>query len=288
MPRRLDHVVHAVRDLDGAAALYRRLGFAVGARNRHPWGTHNRIVQMTDSFIELLAVAEPEKLDEDAFSALFGTFHRLFLQRQQGLSFVVLESRGAAADARAFRAAGIGVSVALSFEREGRRADGTSVKIGYSAAFARDAKATQIGFAAAQQHYPENFWDPALQRHPNTAAALAGVILVAENPADHHIFLSAFVGERALLATSSGIALKTPRGEIQVMHPDAFRSHFGVTPPDVAQSARLAAVRIALREPETGRRVLQEAGVHFNEVMGRLVIAPEEAMGATLAFEPAA
>ena len=46
MPRGLDHIVHAVRDLDAAAAFYRRLGFTVSARNRHPWGTHNHIIQL--------------------------------------------------------------------------------------------------------------------------------------------------------------------------------------------------------------------------------------------------
>jgi hypothetical protein len=35
MSRGLDHIVHAVRDLEAAADLYRRLGFTVGARNRH-------------------------------------------------------------------------------------------------------------------------------------------------------------------------------------------------------------------------------------------------------------
>ena len=45
MPHGLDHIVHAIRDLDAAAESYARAGFTVGARNRHPWGTHNRIVQ---------------------------------------------------------------------------------------------------------------------------------------------------------------------------------------------------------------------------------------------------
>ncbi len=62
MPRGLDHIVHAVRDLDAAGDLYRRIGFTVGARNRHSWGTHNHLVQLPGFFIELLAVAEPEKL----------------------------------------------------------------------------------------------------------------------------------------------------------------------------------------------------------------------------------
>src|SRR6201999_1888529 len=59
MSRGLDHIVHAVRDLDAAADLYRRLGFTVGVRNRHPWGTHNHIVQIPGFFIELLTLAEP-------------------------------------------------------------------------------------------------------------------------------------------------------------------------------------------------------------------------------------
>ncbi|MEI9805413.1 MAG: VOC family protein [Pseudolabrys sp.] len=36
MPRSLDHIVHAVHDLDAAAEAYARLGFIVGARNKHP------------------------------------------------------------------------------------------------------------------------------------------------------------------------------------------------------------------------------------------------------------
>jgi catechol 2,3-dioxygenase-like lactoylglutathione lyase family enzyme len=54
MPRGLDHIVHAVRDLDAAAEFYRRAGFTVGVRNRHPWGTHNHIVQFPGVFVELV------------------------------------------------------------------------------------------------------------------------------------------------------------------------------------------------------------------------------------------
>jgi len=79
--RGLDHIVHAVRDLDEAVALYRELGFTVGARNKHPWGTHNHIVQMPGFFIELLTLAEPDKLGSDGFSQLFGAYAGDFLKR---------------------------------------------------------------------------------------------------------------------------------------------------------------------------------------------------------------
>ena len=65
MSRGPDHIVHAVRDLDAVADFYRRIGFTVGARNRHSWGTHNCIVQFPGFFIEILTLAEPEKLGDD-------------------------------------------------------------------------------------------------------------------------------------------------------------------------------------------------------------------------------
>jgi hypothetical protein len=45
MPHGLDHIVHAVRDLDAGGGILCARRLPVGARNRHAWGTHNRIVQ---------------------------------------------------------------------------------------------------------------------------------------------------------------------------------------------------------------------------------------------------
>ena len=160
---------------------------------------------------------------------------------------LVLEGKGAAADAAAFRAAGIGDFDVFDFEREAKRPDGTPVKVAFSLAFASDPKAPDTGFFTCQQHYPENFWNPAFQKHPNGVTGVAGVVLVADNPADHHVFLKGFSGVSDLKSTSSGITIETPRGEIQVMDPAAFRLHYAVDPPDVARGMRLAAIRFAGR-----------------------------------------
>ena len=152
MPRGLDHIVHAVRDLEEAAELYRRLGFTVGERNRHSWGTHNRLIQFPGVFIELLTVAEPAKLGADGFSNLFGRFNQSFLSNQEGLSLLLLESDDAAADAALFQSSGIAASEVMTFEREGNRPDGAPVKVAFSLAFARDAGAPGAGFAVCQHH----------------------------------------------------------------------------------------------------------------------------------------
>lgn len=285
MARGIDHVAHAVRDLDAAADLYRRMGFTVGARNRHSWGTHNNIVQLPGFFVELLTIGEPEKLTDDGLSLLFGRFNEDFLKNYQGLSFLVLESRDAKADAAAFHAAGIAASQALPFEREAKRPDGTVVKVGFSLAFARDELAPGTAFAVCQQHYPENFWNPKFQVHDNTVAGIAGVVMAADSPTDQQIFLSAFVGEREIQSTSSGIALNTSRGGIQVMEPRAYRDHFGIEAPDIAKGARIAAMRFAARDLAAVENTLVRGTVPFEKHMGRIVVAPAAAMGAAIIFE---
>jgi catechol 2,3-dioxygenase-like lactoylglutathione lyase family enzyme len=283
MARGLDHIVHTVRDLDAAAALYEELGFQIGARNRHPWGTHNRLVQLAGFFVEILTVAEPERLGTDDLSRLFGEPNRAFLARHEGFWGLLLESHDAAADAARFRDAGIAASAAVRFERDGKRPDGPPVRLGFSLAFARDG-AADAGFATCEQHFPENFWNPTFQSHPNGASGVAGVVLVAENPSDHHVFFSAFTGERELLATSNGITVATPRGTIDVMTPAAYASHFGVAPPDIAQGARLAALIVAVPDIATVAVRLDQAKIAAVSRMGRVIVGPDIMKGAAIVF----
>jgi catechol 2,3-dioxygenase-like lactoylglutathione lyase family enzyme len=286
MPHGLDHIVHAVRDLDAAAEFYRRAGFTVGARNRHPWGTHNRIVQFPGCFVELITVGEPELiLPPPARAFSFGGFTRDFLARGEGLSMLVLEGTGAAADVAAFEKAGIGRYAQFDFEREAKRPDGSTVKVAFSLALATDPMAPDIGYFTCQQHYPENFWNPAFQTHPNGVTGIAGVTMVAENPADHAAFFRAFSGIGDIKSNSNGIAIRTPRGEIQVMDSTAYRQHFTVEPPDLSDGARLAAIRFALSDKAALMSALKTAGIVFTEHIGNVIIPSDAAHGATLIFE---
>jgi catechol 2,3-dioxygenase-like lactoylglutathione lyase family enzyme len=284
----LDHVVHAVRDLDAARDLYQRLGFRVGARNRHPaaWGTENHIVQLPGFFVELLAVADASGISpHQPRSFSFGAFNRDFLGRHEGLSMLVLKSEDARADASAFRAADIGDFDVFDFEREARRPDSSVVKVAFSLAFARDERAPGIGFFTCQQHYPENFWNPALQTHANTAERIAAAIVIAENPHEHHTFLAGFAGEPGMDATAAGITVRTPRGNIQVMDRAVFGGQFGVVPPAAMDGALLAALVFGVRDFSATVAALKDAKVGASVRMGRIIVPPAEAMGATIVFE---
>jgi hypothetical protein len=81
------------------------------------------------------------------------------------------------------------------------------------------------------------------------------------------------------------VTVETPRGAIQAMDPAAFRLHYGVEPPDVSAGARLAAAKFIVRDVAAIRALLGAAGIAATEHMGRLVVGPDMALGATLAFE---
>jgi catechol 2,3-dioxygenase-like lactoylglutathione lyase family enzyme len=287
MARGLDHIVHAVSDLDAAADLYRGLGFTVGARNRHPWGTHNHIIQFPGFFIELLTMAEPEKLGEDGFSKLFAAYNRDFVERHEGLSLLILESKDADSDVAAFRSAEIAGSDVMRFEREGKRPDGATVKVGFSLAFADDRLAPEIHFATCQQHFPENFWNPAFQKHANSVSGIAGIVLVADYPLRHRDFLLAFVGASNAAPTAEGFSIETPRGVIEVTTPAAFLGRFGVRAPEVSRGARLAALRFAAADASLLQAVPELAGIGGLYAENAVIVGPEDAMGAVLVFEPA-
>jgi hypothetical protein len=288
MPRGLDHIVHAVRDLDAAADFYGRAGFTVGARNRHPWGTHNRIVQLKNCYIEILEVAEPEKIvPHGAHAFSFGAFNRDFLARGQGFSMLILNSSDAAADARRFEAASIGNFEVFEFSREGTKPDGRKVELAFSLAFARDPASPHLGFAACQHHFPENFWDPAFQRHANGANLVRGAVLVAENPTDHHIFLKALTGLSDLHSTSLGVKAATSSGDIEIMEQVAFHDEFGISPAMGDEGMNLNGLRIAVADIDRAEASLRHGGLAPQRHVGRLVLAPDIAHGATLIFEAA-
>ncbi len=279
----IDHLVLAGHDLDAMGAFYERLGFKVGARNRHPWGTENRIVLFPGAFLELITVGEGAEIPahgEGRFS--FGAFVRDYLAIQEGLAMLVLQSQDAKADKAAFDKAGIGGFEPFFFERKGVRPDGTPVEVSFTLAFARDALAKECGFFVCQQHRPENFWNPIAQQHPNGASALAGVCMVADEPSDHAEFLRAFTGIDEFSATSAGLRFETPRGEIDVLSDTAFA--FDYRQVTSGNKPRLAAFTVAVPDIDGLKARLNGERIAFQSYKNSVVIAAPDAFGIIIRF----
>jgi len=282
-PRGIDHLVVTVRDLDAAGAFYESLGFTVGARNRHPWGTENRIVQFPGAFLELITVGDGTAIPphgQHLFS--FGAFVRDFIAGGEGAAMLALESRNAIADAEAFRLARIGDFEPFFFERQGVDAAGQPVRVSFTLAFAEPQELSRVGFFTCQQHQPQNFWSKSQQIHANGVESIHSVVFVCDDPSDYHEFLGHFIGQREMRATSFGLELDTGRGMLEVLSPDAFAFRFGQpAPSDPQQGLQLAAIRLHVGDRKKSQEVIGSAAVQI----GALTIVPaSQAGGVVLAF----
>ena len=286
MTRRIDHLVVAVHDLDGAAGFYRNLGFQVGARNRHPWGTENRIVQLPGSFIELIALGQGAEIPAHAPGSFsFGAFVRDYLGHREGLAMLVLSSPDAEGDAALFARQGIGSFAPFHFERTGRRPDGSETKVAFTLAFAAEESAPRAGFFVCQQHFPENFWNPEFQRHDNKALAIGSVTLAAPDPARHEAFLTAFTGAEPQSPDSDDLSYPLADAHLHVLTPDNAAEIYGSVEAELDQPSFVA---FGVRVEDIGlqARWLDAAEVSYQHIGSRLVVPASTAFGVAIAFEP--
>ena len=278
--RHIDHIVVAVRDLDRAADFYRRFGFQVGPRNRHPWGTENRLIQFGSSFIELITLGSAAHLipphQPRRFS--FGAFVRDYLEQREGLAMLVLSTPDATSDAARFADQGIGDFEPFSFERKAKKPDGSETQVAFTLAFANDPAAPHAGFFVCQQHFPENFWNRSFQQHANSATNVAAVTLTASDPKRHEEFLTKFTGAEKQDLADRRLRFALDGGRLEVVSAIETRT------PSLA-SPLLTSFSVRVAETNTVTRLLRAERIPFETSSHGIALAPATCVGVELRFE---
>ena len=272
--RGIDHIVLAVRDLEAARRAFAGFGFTTTPPARHPFGTGNSLVQLGTSFIELLAVVEPEKLVPKANGQFsFGAFNDAFLRDREGMSMLVLSSADARADNDGWRARGLATYAPVDFSRQATLADGRQVTVAFTIAFAIDPDMVEAPFVVCQQHYPENFWQPAYQDHANGCRDITAVTMAVSRPHDRADFFRAMVPDASIETDGGGLRVDLARGRID-LRPAA----------DAAVTPAFTATTVAVDDVDAAARVLSAAGVPFERGSGSLTIVPADCFGMALQF----
>jgi hypothetical protein len=285
LPRAIDHVVIAAHDLDAQAALFRRLGFQVGPRNRHPWGTENHIVQFDGSFLELIGLGEGFVAPLPAPGVYsFAGFLAAFLRRREGAAMLVMRSTDAEADRAEFARAGIGDFARFDFARKGRSPDGGEVDVAFSLAYAQAHGLPDAGFFVCQQHFPENFWNARLQVHRNGACRIAGLVLVQARPRERQDFLQSFVGASKAKAIEGGFAIETNGAEIEILTSPAIDERYGAAAV-ASDGPPLAVLRIGVQDIAVTETILAQGRTPFAPRGAALVVAAADALGVAIVFE---
>ena len=280
----LDHLVIVARDLEAQATLYRRLGFQVGARNRHDWGTLNHIVQFDGCFLELLTTEDGFQRPEiGSATAQFADTIVDYLDAREGLAMMVLEGFDAVADHKAFKAAGIGFPETFYFARSAKRPNGEAVEVAFSLAFAQNGRTKDAGFFVCQQHAPEMFWNAAFQAHENGAKGISRIVFASQQPEQEKAFFEAYTGVAGVVRDGA-VRFALARGAVDVMTPTDCGAAFGAQALPPLDTPRFAAVEFDVEDTSRVVAKLTESDIAFEERDGMVVVSASAAMGVTIAF----
>ncbi|MGE0846390.1 MAG: VOC family protein [Flavobacteriaceae bacterium] len=287
--RGIDHLVLAVHGMDHARDVYARMGFTLTPVNRHPFGTYNSLIQLQGNFLELLGVEDPDDMPlgkPGHFS--FPRFNFLYLERHEGISMLVAESKDARADAKTFAREGIQAYLPFQFSRKAGLPDGSHARVGFRLAFASEPLAPEAGFFVCEQLAPEHFWKSEFQKHANTAVAVDDVVMVARAPVDLHRFMQVFTGNRDIRSSSIGIEVPTPRGTIRILTPRAAKSLWGgAIDVDDFERPRFAAYTVAVESLAAVRKALKKGEIDHADGKDRIVVPASQGFGAAIAFRKA-
>jgi hypothetical protein len=262
----LDHVALAVRDLAVAAAAWEGLGFALTPLAVHadgagvPSGTGNRCVMLGQGYVELISVLDPARPSR----TLAG-----FIARYEGAHILSLAIDDAVAAQARLGRAGFAVALAAS----SRMTD------------AGEARFERLPVAEAvprlqliRQLTPELVWRAQDMVHPNRAAGLEEVLMVAEAPAALAALVSRVAGRPMRPDPVGGFVLGLPQGRVRVLSRAAMA---GVLPGvAIPPSPGIAGMVIAT---DDGNRAVTAMGIGRAVPGGRIAMAA----GAAVLFRPA-
>jgi hypothetical protein len=284
MNRAIDHLVLCVRDLEAARVNYAQLGFTLTPPARHPWGTANSLVQLQGNFLELLAVAEPEKIappQPGEFS--FGTFCQGYLAKREGMAMLVFASRDARTDQVEFRGRGLQTYAPFDFSRQAKLPDGSAATVAFSLAFVTHPQMPEAAFFSCQQHAPQYFWKAEYQRHANGAVRVIEVVMAASDPAGLADFFARLVEPAAVTQDRGRLRVALDGGSLLVMDAVRLAERFPSFPiSDLPSTPVFLAYSIEVADLDTVEALLKRNGISFSRSNNRLQVGLEHGAGVLL------
>jgi len=221
----IDHVVIAVRDLDAAAAGWRKLGFTVSPRGTHSahMGSANYTIVFGEDYIELLGVLHETEHNRPLVA---------FLEKREGIERAAFKTRNAAAGVAELQARGIHAGGPLSFERPVDLPNGGKGAARFNIlTWPAEEAPGGLGIFACEHLTPEMVWIPQLQSHANGAAGLRQIEIVSDVPGEDAAHMGRLI-DRPVQKTEDGYRVSSGNhigflyydaGQFEQRYPETIR-----------------------------------------------------------------
>lgn len=273
----IDHAVVMVKDLDQAAANYKRLGFTVSPRGTHSahMGSGNYTIMFDPDYMELLGVLTPTEHNAPA---------RAYLEaRGEGIERVAFTAVDSAAGAEEIRSRGYPPVGPTDFERPVTMPNG-SISAAKFRTFEWPRAETPGGIRifACQHKTRETVWIPELMQHANGAKRLQQVVMVSPEPAKDAAHLSKMIDRDVRNEADGTVAV--PSGSDRADFVFLTKDQLGKRYPGVSLAGlpeRGGAGLVIAADLAAAEKALGATGVHS---AGSIVVPPAAGNGTLLAF----
>ena len=274
----IDHAVVLVRDLDQAAANWRRLGFTVSPRGTHSpqMGSGNHTIMLGPDYMELLGIIAETPLNAPSRSVL--------AHRGEGIERVDFTTTDAAGGAEDVRRRGYEPIGPIDFGRPVQLPGGGEAEARFSV-FQWPVHEAPGGLRifACQHKTREAVWIPELQKHANGAQQLKGVLVVSPHPQAEAEHLARLI-DGAVRPTSDGafaVPSGSDRAEFVFMTRDLLARRYEGAALDGVPERGGAGLVIAVDRLDAAATATGSAGARTSSA---IVVAPAAANGVLLAF----
>jgi hypothetical protein len=271
----LDHVVVMVDGIDAAEAQYGKLGFQVQPRGFHTkLGTANHLMIFDTDYFEILGIVEDTP---------FNAERREWLKAGGGLANVALATDGAELAFEAFRASGLNPDAPLFFDRAVEVA-GRTERAQFRTVRIPKTNMPVVGFFVCEHVTPQFVYRAEWAKHPNGARGIAGVTVIAEQPAKWIPELEKYFGAGSVKRDGEGLVADTGTQPIRYLSRKDYAVRYpSITPVRPGDHPALLSIRVdslsaceALLAKNSVKTVKPDAA--------RLLVPPSEAAHLTIEF----
>jgi len=271
----VDHVVVMVDGIDAAQRQYERLGFQVQPRGFHTrLGTANNLMIFDRDYFEILGIVEDTP---------FNAERREWLKEGGGLANAALATDGADLAFDAFKAAGLNPDAPLFFDRAVEVA-GRTEHAQFRTVRIPKTNLPVLGFFVCEHVTPQFVYRAEWARHPNGARGIAGITVIAEQPAKWISELEKYFGAGSAKRQGNAVVAETGTQPIRYLaRRDYLARYPGITPVRAGDHPALLSLRVdSLAACEA---LLTRNGVKIVKPdPGRMLVPPSEAAHLTIEF----
>lgn len=285
LTKSLDHLVLPVSSLDTARSRLTALGFTVAPDGHHPFGTSNACVFFSDdTYFEPLAIGDRDTYQQEVARGN-GFLRRDQLYRadvgENGFSLIAMTSDDANKERERHLALGYDCGPMVSFRRDVEQPDGSNRQISINLFITSTESSPNLALFSCQW-LSEKIIDDVHKTHANGVVEISSIAILSD------IESTEYFSNIAGPFQPGTQSIELDNANLILMSADELKQAYDISNDANTEAnpigARAMAIDLVVTDIFYTAVVLRISGIESKQIGKRLVVAPADGQGYTIAF----